>query len=177
VVLEWLQEQSGPFGQRRRGRADGREDSLDNSPARRESIKLRVIHGEGLGELQQAIQRAIAYRAYEVYSQRGHGHGHDLEDWFHAEGDLVKPEDVQVSEAGGQWIVRAGTRGFGAGELQVGASPRKIIIWGQAARPSSARAQSPQQLLGEIELPSAGIPENSSATLNGDSLEVRVAKE
>jgi HSP20 family protein len=150
---------------------------MDKPQARRETVKLKVAYGENLGALEKAIQEAIAYRAYEHFSGRGRGHGHDLEDWFQAESDLAKPEGVQISEAGGQWIVQARAPGFRAEELQVGASPCKVIVWGQAVERQSTGTKSSRQLLGEIELPSAIIPEKAIATLSGDSLEVRVAKE
>ena len=37
-------------------------------------------------------EEEIRKRAYEIYLQRGGAHGHDLDDWFHAEGalDLVE---------------------------------------------------------------------------------------
>lgn len=150
---------------------------MNRSPVPQGSTKLKVAHGEGLGELERDIQRAIAYRAYELYSQRGRSHGHDLEDWFRAEGDLIRPSDVQVSNAGAEWVVRARVPGFNATELRIGASPRKIIVWGQAPRPGSAEARYQKHLLGEIELPAEAIPEKSSAALTGDLLEVRVSKQ
>lgn len=34
-------------------------------------------------------QPRIAQRAYELYAQRGHVHGHDLEDWLEAERQIL----------------------------------------------------------------------------------------
>lgn len=34
-------------------------------------------------------QPMIAQRAYELYEQRGHAHGHDLEDWLEAEQQIL----------------------------------------------------------------------------------------
>jgi HSP20 family molecular chaperone IbpA len=140
-------------------------------------MKLKVASGERLGELERAIQKAIAYRAYAHYSDRGRSHGRDLEDWFDAERDLVKPVNVQVSDGGKEWIVQAKVPGFKVEEIQIGASPSKVIIWGQAAQPVSPQDKYPQQLLEQIQLPSAAVPEKSSATLTGDLLEIRVSKE
>jgi HSP20 family molecular chaperone IbpA len=154
-----------------------REDSVSKSPARQEPTKLNVLYGEGLGTLERNIQRAIAYRAYDLYSQRGRSHGHDLQDWITAENELVRPQDVQIAASGGEWVIKARAPGFTARELQVGASPRKIIVWAQASRPGSDQGRYPDQLLGEIELPGEAIPETSTAMLSGDQLEVRVAKQ
>ncbi len=35
------------------------------------------------------VQPMIAQRAYELYEQRGHTHGHDLEDWLEAERQIL----------------------------------------------------------------------------------------
>ena len=35
------------------------------------------------------IQGAIRSYAYTLYEQRGHQHGHDLDDWLRAEGDVL----------------------------------------------------------------------------------------
>jgi hypothetical protein len=36
----------------------------------------------------------IAARAYELYNKRGAVHGHDLEDWFEAELQLVRERET-----------------------------------------------------------------------------------
>jgi hypothetical protein len=40
------------------------------------------------GEPKQVDRAAVARRAYQLYEQRGRGHGRDWEDWFQAERDL-----------------------------------------------------------------------------------------
>ena len=39
----------------------------------------------------------IAIRAYELYKSRGEIHGHDLEDWFEAELQLIRERDLPVT--------------------------------------------------------------------------------
>lgn len=45
------------------------------------------------------LQERIRVRAYELYSQRGEGNGHDMEDWLQAEEEIVRG-------AGGHWAWR-----------------------------------------------------------------------
>ena len=40
------------------------------------------------GQTNQVLPR-IAQRAYELYAQRGHAHGHDREDWLEAERQIL----------------------------------------------------------------------------------------
>ena len=35
------------------------------------------------------VHPMIAQRAYELYEQRGHAHGHDFEDWLEAEQQIL----------------------------------------------------------------------------------------
>lgn len=41
----------------------------------------------------------VAHRAYELFKKRGAVHGHDLEDWFEAELQLVRERDVKFDGA------------------------------------------------------------------------------
>ena len=38
---------------------------------------------------QRPTDEEIARRAYELFEQRGRGHGHDLDDWLRAEHELL----------------------------------------------------------------------------------------
>ena len=40
----------------------------------------------------EVLGSRIANRAYELYVQRGHEHGHDLEDWLEAERQILPKE-------------------------------------------------------------------------------------
>jgi hypothetical protein len=39
-------------------------------------------------QLAGLIDSDVARRAYELYEQRGGAHGHDVDDWLHAEREL-----------------------------------------------------------------------------------------
>jgi HSP20 family protein len=141
----------------------------------RELENVRIVRGDDLAALERAIERSIAFRAYELFSARGAEHGRDLEDWFEAESELIKPDRVRISDGGDAWIVHAGTRGFNAHEIQVGVSCRKLVIWGQHSGNGAGGAGS--KMLGEIDLPSAVIPGQSLAKMEGSELILRVVKD
>lgn len=136
--------------------------------------KPRIVSGEALGALEQAIQRTIALRAYDVYESGGRAHGNDLGDWFTAENELIKPSNVQVADSGGAIRLSAGVSGFGASDLQIGVSRRRVIIWGEHARGGSSGGDAP--LLGEIDLPAEVNPAKASATVSGGVVQVQVIK-
>ncbi len=58
-----------------------------------------IVSGEGLGDFASKIQEAIAHRAYELFEARGYQDGHDLEDWFRAESELLHPVKVKTWES------------------------------------------------------------------------------
>lgn len=138
------------------------------------AAKPKIVSGAALGALEEAIQRSIALRAYDVYQSRGRSHGNDLQDWFAAEHELVKPENVHISDAGRELRMSAGVRGFSAADLQIGVSRRRFIVWGEASRHLDGCP--PARMLGEIDLPAEISPSTASATLSGGILEVHADK-
>ncbi|MGA7590058.1 MAG: DUF2934 domain-containing protein, partial [Candidatus Sulfotelmatobacter sp.] len=42
----------------------------------------------------QPVQLAIARRAFELFEKRGSELGHDWEDWFQAESELLRPVSI-----------------------------------------------------------------------------------
>jgi hypothetical protein len=43
------------------------------------------------------LEQAIRQRAYELYVQRGKTHGHAIDDWLEAEGELRGPSSASYS--------------------------------------------------------------------------------
>ena len=81
-------------------------------------------------EMQQ-VQLAITRRAYELFKLRGDEHGHDWEDWFRAESELLRPVFVAASEDRERISVRVNVVGMNADEIRVAVEPRRILILGQ----------------------------------------------
>jgi hypothetical protein len=44
----------------------------------------------------QQVQLAITRRAHELFETRGCEHGHDWEDWFRADSELLRPVSVST---------------------------------------------------------------------------------
>jgi len=124
--------------------------------------KLEPCDLEGLRWDEQAIQLGVARRAYELFEARGCEHGHDWEDWFRAESELLCPVSYVTSENASSLSVRANVLGFENTELKTGVEPNRLTIFGQkhgvvsltdeadAAKHANAR---PEQILRMIDLP------------------------
>jgi len=113
-----------------------------------------------LWEIQQ-IQLAIARRAYEIFENRSREHGHDWEDWFQAESELLRPISVAIAETPGSFSIRANVLGFSAAEVQIGVEPRRIAIVGRKEAPlapeqakSTSGDFTPEWMLKLMDLPS-----------------------
>ena len=81
-------------------------------------------------EMQQ-IQLAITRRAYELFETRTREHGHDWEDWFQAESELLRPVSIAMSETADRFSLRANVLGFSEAELKVSVEPKRIAILGR----------------------------------------------
>ena len=93
-------------------------------------------------EMQQ-IQLAVARRAYELFEARNREHGHDWEDWFQAEAELLRPVSIAVSEAADRFSIRANVLGFEANEIKVSIEPKRIAILGRK-RSRGGTAEAPR---------------------------------
>ena len=77
----------------------------------------------------QTAQLAIARRAYELFETRNREHGHDWEDWFQAESELLRPVSIAVSGSSRRLSIRANVLGFAANELKVSVESKRIVIF------------------------------------------------
>ena len=124
---------------------------------------------EDLQREMQQVEFAIARRAYELFEARGHEHGHDWEDWFRAESELLRPVSVTMSESEDRISVHANVLGFEDKELKVSIEPRRITILGEK-EPSATKAaggktapiaSDPGQILHVIDLATEVTAENA----------------
>src|ERR1039458_890687 len=94
------------------------------------STKLLSRHNpEELLREAQPLELALARRAYELFEARGGEHGHDWEDWFRAQSELLRPVSVTMAESEDRLSVRANVLGFEAKELKV---DRKSVVQGNS---------------------------------------------
>lgn len=95
------------------------------------STMLTPRNPEDLRWEAQQVQLAIAGRAHELFELRSREHGHDWEDWFRAESELLRPVSVASSESEYFVSVCANVFDFGAKELGVSIEPHRITILGK----------------------------------------------
>jgi HSP20 family protein len=77
------------------------------------------------------IHNAIARRAFEIFESNGNSPGHDLENWFRAESELLQPVPLNVTESNSEYVVRAEEPGFGSKDIEIGVDRRCLTISGK----------------------------------------------
>ena len=143
-----------------------------SSPALLQPCDLEALQGD-----MQQIQLAIARRAFELFEARNCEHGHDCEDWFQAESELLRPVSIAVSETADRFSIRANVLGFSQKELKIGIEPTQIAILARKTVSAKTGIQavpsadsSPDQILRLVDLaaeidPAASVVELQSGVL------------
>jgi len=108
-----------------------RATALQKIPERNEPAALKLVEPDKLFDRINRIRDAIARRAFEIFDWNGRAFGHELDDWFKAEAELLHPVHVKISEAGNSLQVEAEVPGFDAKDLEVSVEPERLTISGK----------------------------------------------
>ncbi len=127
------------------------------------SVSLSPSPPEKLRWQMQSLQLAVARRAYELFELRGGEHGHDWEDWFRAESELLRPVPVVTSQSRDMLTLCANVLGFEPQELQVAVEPFRLMILGSLE--NQLADAYPSEILRIVELPVEIVPERSRVSL------------
>lgn len=133
-------------------------------------------------EMQQ-VQLAITRRAYELFQIRGREHGHDWEDWFRAESELLRPVSVAMAASLDRISVRANVLGFTEDELKVAIEPQRLLIIGKRMA-ATVEDQSgdfnigscPDQIMRAVDLPAQVRPEAAMVELQSGLLKFELPR-
>lgn len=124
----------------------------------------------------------IARRAYEIFENRGAVHGHDWEDWFRAESEVLGPITTELEDSGDAFLAVAAVDDYRPEDLRISAAPRCLWIWGLSAadgrRSDASRdeAQYSQAFFVSLNLPAEINTSAISADIRNGILEVRLPK-
>jgi HSP20 family molecular chaperone IbpA len=148
------------------------------------AILLQPIDPEKLRWQMQAVQLSIARRAFELFEKRNREHGHDWEDWFQAESELLRPVSITTLESAERLSLRANVFGFGDSELLVSIEPKKVVILGKKEVVTTETEGGkleyidwyPDQILQVIELPTEVDPDGAVVELQTGMLKFELPK-
>lgn len=92
------------------------------------------VEAEKLIDQMQKLTQSVAHRAYEFFEERGRMIGNELDDWFRAEAELLRPLPIEMKENENQYTVRAEVPGFKAEEIKISAEPKQLLIEGRCEK-------------------------------------------
>lgn len=110
---------------------------MTSKPAKQEAVepvKIKIVDGESFLDRMKEIYQSVAGRAYALFEGRDHVPGHDLEDWFQAESELMIPVAVEMAEYDDRFTFKVDTPGFNEKEIEVSVEPRRLFISGKTEK-------------------------------------------
>lgn len=150
-----------------------------------EEKPVRVTPVENLMDRVNKMSQAIAQRAYEIFEGNGRKFGHDLDDWFTAEMDMLHPVRVNIAESGDNLEVKAEVPGFNEKEIEVSVEPNRLTISGKRETETTKEEKKGKtvysefcsnQILRIVDLPASVDAEKSIATLKNGVLHLTMPK-
>lgn len=106
------------------------------------------IEAENLIGRMEELTKSVAKRAYEFFEARGRRFGNELEDWFRAESEFLRPVPVTMKETETQINVQAEVPGFKADEIKISTEPERLIIEGNSVQTTEEQSkEEPEKVL------------------------------
>ncbi len=156
---------------------------MTNHPLQKPGTDSNIIAIHEPFEHAPELFKMISARAFDLFEKRGCANGHDQEDWFLAESELLTPVKFQLSESREHLKLHAEVPGLNREEIAVSLNPRRLTISGKAGRgedhSSGEQSQSKrhaQSIYGVVDLPVEVDLSNSRATFDDGALEVFMPK-
>jgi HSP20 family molecular chaperone IbpA len=112
----------------------------------------------------------IAERAFEIFQERGGGHGSDQQDWLQAEQEILPRLVIEQNATDDAVRLSARVPGFDAKDLEVAVGHLRAVICG--VHTGSHRGRKAKKVIGLVELPFAIDPLSATATLQNGTLRV-----
>ncbi len=145
---------------------------------------FKLTEFEKMFDRMREMQEMIAHRAFEMFERGGRIFGRDLENWFKAESELLRPVNISIEETDEGLEVQAEVPGFKAEELEVSVEPHRLTITGkrEAEKKEEKRGKTvyserrAERVLRVIELPVGVDTAKVSATLKDGVLEFKMPK-
>lgn len=123
------------------------------------TVRRSELDATELSERIQGLMERVRERAYEIFANRGAQDGHDLDDWFKAEEEILMPFPCEVAADEKAMTVHLKVPGFEAAELTVNVAAGRLVIEGSSKRETKADDSSETEAKTFLE--QLAIPENA----------------
>jgi HSP20 family protein len=141
------------------------------------------IEAEKMFEKVAEITKDIAQRAFEFFRERGGEFGKDVEDWFKAESELLRPVPIEMTESDAEIFVTAAVPGFKAEEIEISVKDDVLIVSGKTETDEESedastivREWTSNRFYRQLTLPSRIFPDKANAKLVDGLLKLTLPK-
>jgi HSP20 family protein len=149
----------------------------------KESVRVKKSTTDDVFDRIQETYNSVARRAFEIFDNSGRWLGHELEDWFRAEGELLHPVHLEITEIENNLAVRAEVPGFTAKELEINVGPRQLTITGKhEAKEETKKGKTvysercAKEIMRVVDLPEEIDSSKATATLRDGILNLEMPK-
>lgn len=130
------------------------------------------------------LTNEIAKRAFGFFEQRNRADGLDMDDWFRAESEMLRPMPIELIETDANYSIRAEVPGFEAKDIEVRVEPTSIYIHGKSEQKKEEKKGkevkysevSSNELCRRIDLPTSIDTEKVTAQVANGVLELTMPK-
>ncbi len=154
-----------------------------NDPVKKTEPAPAFVEVERMIEKFTEITKEIAGKAFEFFRDRGGEWGREVEDWFKAESQVLRPVPVEITQAGENVLVSAAVPGFKAEEIEVSVKGDTLIISGtteasheKADANTIVREWNSNRFYRQLMLPSPVMEDKVTAKLTNGMLELTLPK-
>ncbi len=138
------------------------------------------VSSDRFDEHLREVGDSIARRAFEIFASRGYVHGHDWDDWYRAESDVLQTVNHEASDSGDAFLAVVDVAPYRPQDLKLNAEPQRLRIVGCPAPGGSGIQENgtprPRAFSLAYQFPAPIEPAKVSAEIKGDLLEVRLPK-
>lgn len=131
----------------------------------------------------EELHRQIEWRAWEIFSDSGLIHGHDLDDWLKAESEFLHPAPLEIEESNSEYVVRVEVPGFREKDIDLAFDDGQAIVSAQRTSESEHRKgkrirteQQSRTICRSFSLPSKIDPHRVRKHLRDGVLEIDLPK-
>lgn len=159
------------------------QQPASDKPANQSTEHAVIVGAERLLDRMKEVSEAIAKQAYDFFEKRGREFGRDIDDWLHAELELLRPVPIEIIESESELKVRAEVPGFTAKDIQVSVEPRRVIISGKLETTADQQPEGTEsvevrfdEIFRTLELPTEVDPAKVTAILKDGVLNLTLAR-
>jgi HSP20 family protein len=150
---------------------------------RAEQKTPKLVKHESFEHRIDDILNSVSKRAYELFESNGRTFGHELDDWFKAEEEILHPVHLNMVETDKALEVKAEVPGFNAKELEISVEPQRLTISGKRETKKEAKKgktvyseSCASEIFRTVDLPAEVDAEKVSATLDNGVLNLEMPK-